>query len=107
MTRYITDTDDMESVLNNQPDNKLLVVCYTASWCGPCKTIMSPLCEKVAGSNPNITIVKVDVDDCEELASMNEINCMPTLHFIKNKNILYKLEGADTNLFLKLINDYS
>ena len=107
MTRYITDTQYYENVFNNQPDNKLLVVCYTASWCGPCKTIMSPLCEKVAGSTPNITIVKVDVDECEELASINEISCMPTLHFIKNKQILYKLEGADTQTFLRLIGDFA
>ena len=84
MMRYITDTDDMNNVLNNQPDNKLLVVCYTASWCGPCKTIMSPLCEKVAGSNPNITIVKVDVDDCEN--GFNERNKLYAyITFIKNK----------------------
>ena len=46
--RYITDTADFENTLKNQPKNKLLIVCYTASWCGPCKTIMAPLCESVA-----------------------------------------------------------
>ena len=73
MTRYIADLTDFNNTLNNQPDDKLLVVCFTASWCGPCKRIMAPVCEKVAECNPNVTIVKVDVDDCEEVASLNDI----------------------------------
>ena len=54
---------------------------------------------------PELTIVKVDVDDCEELASTNDISCMPTLHFYKNGVILNRLEGADKNTFLKLVSD--
>ena len=103
--RYITDTADFENTLKNQPKNKLLIVCYTASWCGPCKTIMAPLCESVAAQIPELKIVKVDVDDCEELASTNDISCMPTLHFYKNGVILNRLEGADKNTFLKLVSD--
>ena len=107
MTRYIADLNDFNNTLNNQPDNKLLIVCFTASWCGPCKRIMAPVCEKVAESNSNVTIVKVDVDDCEEVASLNDISCMPTLHFIRNKQVVYRLEGADTDMFHKLVTDYS
>ena len=56
--RYITDTADFENTLKNQPKNKLLIVCYTASWCGPCKTIMAPLCESVASPNTRINNCK-------------------------------------------------
>ena len=68
---------------------------------------MAPVCEKVSETNPNVTIVKVDVDDCEEVASLNDISYMPTLHFIRNKQVVYRMEGADTDLFHKLLTDYS
>jgi len=103
--RYITDASDFENTVKNQPENKLLIVCYTASWCGPCKTIMAPICESVAAQIPELTIVKVDVDDCEELAAYQNISCMPTLHFYKNGVILNRLEGADKNTFLKLVSE--
>lgn len=35
---------------------------------------------------PNVVFLKVDVDECEEIAAQYEITSMPTFVFLKNKN---------------------
>ena len=53
---------------------KILVDFY-ANWCGPCKMI-APELEKVES---NIKVVKVDVDEFEELARKYGVMSIPTL----------------------------
>ena len=43
----------------------VVLVDFHATWCGPCK-MMSPILEKIA--NENLKIVKIDVDNNEDLA---------------------------------------
>ncbi|KAJ6681117.1 THIOREDOXIN [Salix koriyanagi] len=47
--------------------NKLIVVDFTASWCGPCKLIF-PAVEELAWKLPNVTFLKVDVDELQSVA---------------------------------------
>ena len=54
--------------------DKILVDFY-ANWCGPCKMI-APELEKVESS---IKVVKVDVDEFEDLAKEYGIMSIPTL----------------------------
>jgi thioredoxin 1 len=53
---------------------KILVDFY-ANWCGPCKMI-APELERVES---NIKVVKVDVDEFEELAKEYGVMSIPTL----------------------------
>lgn len=53
---------------------KILVDFY-ANWCGPCKMI-APELERVES---NIKVVKVDVDEFEELAREYGVMSIPTL----------------------------
>lgn len=106
MVRYIKDTADFKETLDNQPSDKLLVVCFTASWCGPCQRIMKPAFEKLEPVAPHVTLVKVDVDDCEEVAAENDIQCMPTLYFYKGGEKVEEMEGADEIKFLNLVKEH-
>ncbi len=63
--------------------NKLIVVDFYATWCGPCKMI-SPKLEEMAQQFSDVIFLKVDVDENEEVASEYGISCMPTFIFIKN-----------------------
>ena len=64
-----------QNVLN--AENKVLLD-FWATWCGPCKMI-APYVEQIAEENPQITVGKIDVDVCPELAVQFGINSIPTL----------------------------
>ena len=75
--------------------NKLVVVDFFATWCGPCKMI-SPKLVELASQYPNTAIfLKVDVDECEDVAMEYNISSMPTFIFIKNKQKLEEFAGAN------------
>lgn len=62
---------------------ELVLVDFFANWCGPCK-MLSPVLESLASERDNIKIVKVDVDECSQLARTYGIMSIPTLILFKN-----------------------
>lgn len=74
---------------------KLVVVDFTASWCGPCKRI-SPFFEELVAKYPKAVFLKVDVDECQETAASQGVSAMPTFIFFRNKTKIGRLQGADT-----------
>lgn len=75
-------------------ENEFVIADFYATWCGPCKK-MTPYLEKVHEKNPGLTIVKIDVDELRELADLFEINSLPTVFFIREGKIVYKVFGMD------------
>ena len=64
-----------------------VLVDFWATWCGPCR-MLAPVLEEVANDRPELTIVKVDVDEAGELASKFGISSIPTLiHFKDGKEV--------------------
>lgn len=75
-------------------DDKLVIVDFWATWCGPCR-MLSPLLDEVeAEMADKISVVKVNVDDANEIAMQYRIMSIPTLYFIKNGQIVDKTVGA-------------
>uniref|UniRef100_A0AC35FW81 Thioredoxin n=1 Tax=Panagrolaimus sp. PS1159 TaxID=55785 RepID=A0AC35FW81_9BILA len=72
--------------------NKLVVVDFFATWCGPCK-IMGPKFHKMSDEFTNVIFIKVDVDEGEEIVQNYEVRVMPTFCFIKNGETIYTFEG--------------
>ena len=70
----------MDLELKAQGAGKMLILDFTAKWCGPCKKI-APLLEKLhrEKGTENIYFLKVDIDEQEELAQMFEISSIPFL----------------------------
>lgn len=74
--------------------DKLLVLDFAATWCGPCKRI-APIIDELATEYEGQALVgKVDVDDNEELALQYGIRNVPTILFIKNGEVVDKVVGA-------------
>ena len=62
---------------------KPVLIDFYADWCGPCK-MLSPIIDEVAEENTDIKVVKVNVDDAQDLAMKYQVMSIPTLVVIKN-----------------------
>lgn len=76
----VTEESFEEEVLKS---DKTVLIDFYADWCNPCK-ILSPIVEEVAKENPNIKVVKIDVDVNEELSYEYRTYSIPTLVVIRN-----------------------
>ena len=75
-------------------DGKLVIVDFWATWCGPCR-MLSPLLDEVEEEMADkITVVKVNVDDADEIAMRYRIMSIPTLLFFKDGQLVDKSVGA-------------
>lgn len=105
MVATIATLEDFNATLEKAGD-KLVVVDFTATWCGPCQRI-APIFQKLADENPNVVFIKVDVDENEETAAAYGISAMPTFIFIKNKEKLETMEGANVDKLTSLVQKHA
>src|SRR3989338_5202521 len=71
-----------------------VLVDFWAEWCGPCK-MLSPIVDELALElNGKLKVVKVNVDDAQELAMKYSIMSIPTLLVFKNGEIATQMVGA-------------
>lgn len=68
----------------------LVVVDFYADWCGPCK-MMHPVLDEI--KMEKIKVVKVNVDENEELARKYGIMSIPTLLLFKNGKLISTKNG--------------
>ncbi len=87
-------TEAWRSKLQEATDSKrLVVVDFTATWCGPCRT-MSPVFVELSKKFPEIAFLKVDVDQLRDVAQEWDVQAMPTFIFIKDGKAVGKVVGA-------------
>ena len=72
--------------------DRLCVVDFWASWCGPCM-MLKPVLEELSGEMTNVKFCKVDVDEQMELAQRFGVQSIPTLVCMKDGQIKKTLVG--------------
>lgn len=92
-----------EIVMNSE---KLVLVDFWATWCGPCRMI-APVLEELSEENPDVKIVKVDVDENPELASQFQVMSIPALFVIKNGEVVAQSLGVKPKAQLQALLDKS
>ncbi len=70
-----------------------VLVDFWAPWCGPCQMVV-PIVEEIAEENPDIKVVKVNVDENQELAMRYRVMSIPTLIVFKDGEIVARSMGA-------------
>ncbi|WP_264550187.1 thioredoxin [Flavobacterium sp. N2820] len=74
--------------------NQLVLVDFYADWCGPCK-MMSPILQEVKGIiKDDIKIIKINVDQHQDLASHFMVRGVPTLMLFKSGKMLWRQSGV-------------
>jgi thioredoxin 1 len=85
-----TDQNFEEEVLNS---DKLVLVDFFASWCGPCK-MLSPIIDELAEEyEGKVKIGKLSTEDNIEMPQKYSIMSIPCLKFFKNGEEVGELLG--------------
>ncbi|KAI3722368.1 hypothetical protein L2E82_33404 [Cichorium intybus] len=81
---------------------KLMVVDFSASWCGPCK-MLEPFIRSLASKYQEIDFIKIDVDELQDVAQQFGVQAMPTLVLLKQGKEVGRVIGAKSNELEKKI----
>jgi thioredoxin 1 len=74
--------------------NDLVLVDFYAEWCGPCK-MMSPILQEVKTNlKESVKIIKINVDQHQDLASHFKVRGVPTLMLFKTGKMLWRQSGV-------------
>uniref|UniRef100_A0A8C6B5E0 Thioredoxin n=1 Tax=Monodon monoceros TaxID=40151 RepID=A0A8C6B5E0_MONMO len=103
MVKQIKRKYAFQEALNNAGE-KLLVVDFSATWCGTCKMI-KPFFHSLSEKNSNVVFLKVDVDDCHGVASECEVKCMATFQFFKKEQKVGEFSGTNKENLEATINE--
>ena len=90
MATTVTGNNFTEEVMQS---DKPVLVDFWAEWCMPCRRL-SPIIDEIAGENPDIKVVKINVDAEPELAERFEVKGIPSLFIIKNGEVKSNLVGV-------------
>jgi thioredoxin len=74
-------------------DNDVVLVDFTATWCGPCKILSPSLHELETEMSGKFVLLKVDVDRDRPVAESMNIAAMPTLVLYKKGEVQWRNEG--------------
>lgn len=94
MVLEVGNIEEFEKQLSAAGSNAVIVD-FFATWCGPCKVI-APMFAEWAQKTPTVVVLKVDVDQGEDIAAKYEITAMPTFLVFKNGKVVETVVGGDS-----------
>uniref|UniRef100_A0A7N0SVF4 Thioredoxin domain-containing protein n=1 Tax=Kalanchoe fedtschenkoi TaxID=63787 RepID=A0A7N0SVF4_KALFE len=104
---HVNTVDEWDEHLKSaNQTNKLVVVDFTAVWCGPCRFI-APILDAIAKKMPQVIFLKVDVDKLKAVAEDWAVEAMPTFIFLKEGKIIDKIVGAQKDALVATINKHA
>ncbi len=106
---HLESSEEFTQILSDSAKNNgLVVVDFFTTWCGPCKQL-APVFAKVAKdmATENVTFVKVDVEQHDELGEKYGIASIPTLKYFIDCACVDTDQGFKDEQFLKKkVNEY-
>ncbi|MGN1234478.1 MAG: thioredoxin [Christensenellaceae bacterium] len=91
MVQHCGSREEFEAIVSGAT---IPVVCdFSATWCGPCR-MLAPVYDKVAAELKGRAIfLKIDIDECEELAALLQISAVPTVMVVEREEEVARTLG--------------
>lgn len=87
---YVSEDSFQEEVINASTP---VLVDFTAVWCGPCK-MLEPIVKELANEwVGQVKVVKLDVDDNQNIAMQYQVMGVPTLALFESGELKERLTG--------------
>lgn len=88
--------------------NSLVLIDFSAAWCGPCQMLAPILKEVKDEMGEKLSIIKIDIDKNQAVASKFHVQGVPTLILYKDGNQVWRQSGLHPkHELLKIINSFS
>ena len=102
MVQALSGTDFADFVSTN----KVAVVDFTATWCGPCQ-MLKPIIEQLATENAGkAAIAALDIDQAQDVATRYGISGVPTVIFFKDGEVAQQMVGVNPKpIYQKVIDE--
>ena len=101
--------EKLESLVVAPSMTQLVVLQFTATWCGPCKQL-SPILDKVAAdyADKGVLLARIDVDEDKIIAAQFRIQSVPTVYAVFQGQPVadltnYRTEGQLTRVLDQLL----
>ena len=78
-----------------------VIVDFWAPWCGPCKTLGPALESAVKAANGKVKMVKIDVDQSQQIATQLQIKSIPTVYGFFEGKPVDAFQGAQSESEIK------
>ena len=86
--------DQFVSEVIEASKEKLIVVDFWAPWCGPCKELGPKIEKVVSQAGDKVKLVKVNIDENQDLAAQLQIQSIPTVFAFKDSRIANAFQGS-------------
>eukprot|EP00295_Goniomonas_pacifica_P032737 CAMPEP_0175959516 /NCGR_PEP_ID=MMETSP0108-20121206/34838_1 /TAXON_ID=195067 ORGANISM="Goniomonas pacifica, Strain CCMP1869" /NCGR_SAMPLE_ID=MMETSP0108 /ASSEMBLY_ACC=CAM_ASM_000204 /LENGTH=108 /DNA_ID=CAMNT_0017286973 /DNA_START=34 /DNA_END=360 /DNA_ORIENTATION=- len=101
-----TTTEEFQAFLKDA-GTKVVIVDWSATWCGPCKKIapvLEAMSEEFAATH---VFLKCDVDQLGDLTAEHGVEAMPTFHVFKGGERVKdkQVRGADEGALRRLVQE--
>ena len=104
MSEKELDSGNFNEEINNT--EKLVLVDFYATWCGPCM-MLAPVLDEISNSRAGYNILIVDVDENPNISNELKIDTIPTICIYKDGELMEKQVGfRNKDEIIELIEKY-
>ena len=86
--------------------NKLVVVDFFATWCGPCRAL-SPYIDELSANNHHILFVKANIEETPAIANELDVKSLPCVIIFENGKEIHRVVGFNKPKLQAIIENLS